>query len=84
MYCNIVLDGTFSLPSQQLGTASHVGFDFQSRLFYMTGRISGTRFLIETGAEVSVIPSNNMEKLHCSSFHLQAAIKTPITTYGHN
>lgn len=32
------------------------GVPFQSRLFYMTDRYTGFRFLIDTGAEISVIP----------------------------
>ena len=50
---------------------SHAGSTFQSRLFYVTNRISGTRFLIDTGTEVSVLPPTHSEKRHCSPLRLQ-------------
>ena len=48
-----------------------------SRLFYITDRISGYRFLIDTGAEVSVLPPTNLDKKNSSPYTLQT-----ITTYG--
>ena len=67
---------------QQLGMTSHAGSAFQSRLFHVIDRISGTRFLIDTGAEVNVLPPTHSEKRHCSPLRLQAVNKTSITTYG--
>ena len=53
-----------------------------SRLFYITDRISGYRFLIDTGAEVSVLPPTNLDKKNSSPYTLQAVNKSKITTYG--
>ena len=58
------------------GTSSH------SCLFYVTDRPSGTRFLIDTWADISVIPSSATDKCHPSSATLQAVNKTSIQTYG--
>ena len=55
---------------------------FKVVYFYVTDRISGTRFLIDTGAEVSLLPPTHSEKRHCSPLHLQAVNRTSITTYG--
>ena len=37
-----------------------------SRLFFVTDKHSGTRFLIDTGAEVSVFPARETDKHHAS------------------
>ena len=53
------------------------------RLFTILDRSTGLRFLIDTGAEISVIPSGT--RTHCltpAAFTLQAANSTPIKTYG--
>lgn len=52
-------------------------------LFYVTDRDSGTRFLVDTGAAVSVIPANTADKRHLLPLVLQAANKTHICTYAH-
>ena len=54
----------------------------QSRLFYITDRISGTRFLIDTGAEVSVLPPTKTDKKNSSPYTLQAVNKSTIATFG--
>ena len=54
----------------------------ESRLFYVTDRISGTRFLIDTGAEVSVFPPSRSYKRNSSPYTLQAVNKSKIATYG--
>ena len=50
----------------------------------MTDKHSGTRFLIDTGAEVSVFPARETDKHRASysSISLQAVNKSPIATYG--
>lgn len=40
------------------------------------------RFLVDTGAEISVLAAKNKAKRSTSSFTLYAANNTPITTYG--
>ena len=54
-----------------------------SRLFYVTNRPTGLRFLVDTGAEVSVIPPSRAERKHRQeSFSLQAVNNTFIVTFG--
>nr|VZI23142.1 unnamed protein product [Spirometra erinaceieuropaei] len=53
-----------------------------SRLFYINDKSSGLRFLVDTGAEVSVIPPLRRHRLKPSLFSLQAANSTTISTYG--
>ncbi len=54
-----------------------------SRLFYVTDSVTGLRFLVDTGAEISVIPpSATGRKHHKGSLSLQAVNSTPIATYG--
>ena len=53
------------------------------RLFYITDCTNGLRFLVDTGAEVSVIPPSPTDrKHHESNLSLQAVNNTLITTYG--
>ena len=54
-----------------------------SRLFYVYDKCTGHRFLIDTGAEVSVIPpSSDQRNLKPTACTLQAANCTAIKTYG--
>ena len=69
------------LERQQL-KATSVSGNPQSRLFYITDRISGTRFLIDTGAEVSVLPPTKTDKKNSSPYTLQAVNKSSIATFG--
>ena len=52
-------------------------------LFYVTDHTSGLRFLVDTGAEVSVIPSSASDRNHHkNNLNLQAVNNTSIATYG--
>ena len=54
-----------------------------SRLFYVSDRTSGLSFLVDTGAEVSVLPPSRTERRSRQDGPgLQAVINTPIATYG--
>ena len=53
------------------------------RLFYITDRNTGTRYLVDTGSEVSVIPpSIHDRKQSPDKLALTAVNNTPISTYG--
>ena len=53
------------------------------RLFYVHDRTSGSQFLVETGAEVSIIPPSSAERTRRQwNFSLLAANNTEIATYG--
>ncbi|XP_064456883.1 uncharacterized protein LOC135367514 [Ornithodoros turicata] len=55
----------------------------RQRLFCLTDRKTGVRFLVDTGAEVCVIPASQETKKHCPpSSSLQAVNGSSIITYG--
>ena len=57
--------------------------DNSCRLFYITDSANNLHFLVDTGAEVSVIlPSQTDRKRRASNLNLQAVNDTAITTYG--
>ena len=54
-----------------------------SRLFYIPDKDTGLRFLIDTSAQVSVLPPTPQERKHPrSDLTLQAVNNTPIPTFG--
>lgn len=53
-----------------------------SRLFYVTDRSTGTRFLVDTGAEISVFPASTKDKSNPVWFTLRAANQTKISAFG--
>lgn len=63
--------------------ATSVSGQQPSRLFFVTDSVTGLRFLVDTGAEISVIPPSALDRKHRKdSFSLQAVNNTPIATYG--
>ncbi|XP_037521495.1 uncharacterized protein LOC119398750 [Rhipicephalus sanguineus] len=52
-------------------------------VFLLTDRDSGLRFLVDTGAEVSVLTVGSTDCRVPSAAHLQAVNNTTIATYGH-
>ena len=70
------------LPGQSLA-ATYVTGQPSSRLFYVTDRTTCLRFLVDTGAQVSVIPPSHTERRnHRADLVLQAVNYTSISTYG--
>ena len=63
--------------------ASDAGLN-PSRLFYVRDRLSGLQFLVDTGAEVSIVPPSRTDRTNCQGqqFSLQAVNSTNIATYG--
>ena len=73
---------SFKRPGQSLAATSAAGLQ-PSRLFYVTDRSTGFSFLVDTCAEVSIIPPSRNEKAHRhDNFSLQAVNSTTIMTYG--
>ena len=69
--------------SGQTLAATGVPGPVPSRLFHIMDQACGLRFLVDTGAEVSVLPPSCTErKCPHDSLTLQAVNSTPITTYG--
>ena len=67
--------------SQQLRATSVAG-PTQDHLFYVTDRASGLKFLIDTGAEVSVVPRSHTHRKTQKGPSLQAINNTSIPMYG--
>lgn len=69
-------------PGQSLEAASDVG-PTASRLFFITEKISGIRLLVDTGAEMSILPPTPAQKRHpLPGRHLVAANGSNIPTFG--
>ncbi|BHF74693.1 hypothetical protein SprV_0501778000 [Sparganum proliferum] len=69
-------------PCQPVTATATAGQSRSSRLFYISDKTSGLRFLVDTGAEICVIPPPRRHHLKHSQFSLQAANRTTINTYG--
>ncbi|BHF73832.1 hypothetical protein SprV_0401691600 [Sparganum proliferum] len=69
-------------PRQPVTATATAGQSRPSRLFYISDKSSGLRFLVDTSAEISVIPPPRRHHLKPSQFSLQAANCTTINTYG--
>nr|VZI24554.1 unnamed protein product [Spirometra erinaceieuropaei] len=70
------------LCTQPVMATTAAGPSRPSRLFYINDKSSGLCFLVDTVAEVSVIPPLRRHRLKPSQFSLQAANSTTISTYG--
>ena len=70
------------LPSKQLAATSPAGSSPTSRVFYVTDRTTGTRFLVDTGADVSVLPPSTSDKRNPAPLTLQAVNRSAISTFG--
>ena len=69
-------------PGRSLAATSVTGLP-SSRLFYVTDKNSGIQYLVDTGAEVSVIiPSRTERPRQPDPLKLQAVNNTSIKTYG--
>ena len=71
-------------PTSRPLTATSTAGEQASRLFYVMDKYTGQRFLVDTGAEVSVIPPNRTDK-RCgpnSNVMLQAVNHSTIDTFG--
>ncbi|BHF74019.1 hypothetical protein SprV_0401710300 [Sparganum proliferum] len=69
-------------PRQPVTATAAAGQSRPSRLFYINDKSCGLRFLVDTGAEISVIPPPRRHHLKPSQFSLKAANSTTINTYG--
>ena len=63
-------------------TTSSTGLSRNSRLFYVSDRSTGARYLVDTGAEISVFPASAKDKSNPVWFTLRAANQTAIPAFG--
>ena len=72
------------LPGQSLVATSVTGqpSNLHSRLFFITDKNNSLKFLIDTGAEVSLLPASHSDrKRRQTGFSLQTANNSDISTY---
>ena len=63
-------------------SATSVAGHLPSCLLYISDRKTGRRFLVDTGAAVSVIPPTAADRKHKQELGLRAVNGSPIPTYG--
>ena len=82
MFPALRLQGSGKLQCRRLNTAIDAGPQ-TSRLFFIRDTNSGLSFMVDTGAEISVIPPTaNERRTPTPEIILQAANKTRINTFG--
>ena len=69
-------------PGQWLVLTSITGLNDHSHLFYIVDACHNLHFLIDTGAEVSIIPSTSADMNNRCRLTLQAVNNSPISTFG--
>ena len=69
-------------PSQLLVAMGVTGLNHHSRLFYIVDACYKLPFLIDTGADVSIIPSTSADKNNCCHLTLQAVNNSPISIFS--
>ncbi|BHF66831.1 hypothetical protein SprV_0200985400 [Sparganum proliferum] len=69
--------------SQRIDATVFSGSPSSGRTFYVCDNVTRRRFLVDTGAQISVVPPTPVDR-HCPSpgLHLQAANCSPISTFG--
>lgn len=70
------------LSNRRVGAAEPTGKNTQSRLFYVWDRQNHIKFLVDTGAVISVIPPREQQDRKATLYKLQAANGSTIETYG--
>ncbi|BHF81015.1 hypothetical protein SprV_0702414400 [Sparganum proliferum] len=69
--------------SQRIDATVFSGSPSSGRTFYVRDKVTRRRFLVDTGAQISVVPPTPVDR-RCPSpgLHLQAANCSPISTFG--
>ncbi|CAE1255006.1 unnamed protein product [Acanthosepion pharaonis] len=70
------------LCCRRVGAAEPPGKNIRSRLFYVWDRRNHIKFLVDTGAAISVIPPKEQQDRKATPYKLQAANGSTIETYG--
>ncbi|XP_038061712.1 uncharacterized protein LOC119732325 [Patiria miniata] len=65
---------------QRIGATSSTGTPNQCCLFHVYDKITGSKFLVDTRAEVSILPPTPRDKQRCRSDFVLEAVKTQIHT----
>ena len=79
----ITLCPEVKLPGQSLAATSVAGLSSQGRLFYLRDHSTSLRFLVDTGAQVSIVPPSSAERsAGPGKVCLQAVNGSDIATFG--
>ncbi|BHF72618.1 hypothetical protein SprV_0401568600 [Sparganum proliferum] len=78
-----ILTETGKPASQRIDTTVFSGSPSSGRTFYVCDKVTRRRFLVDTGAQISVVPPTPVDR-RCPSpgLHLQAANCSSISTFG--
>ncbi|UYV62287.1 hypothetical protein LAZ67_2000001 [Cordylochernes scorpioides] len=70
-------------PADRVATSSSAGIqDCRNLRLFVTDKNTGLRFLVDSGADISIIPPKNKNRMPSSDYKLYAANGTEIVTYG--
>ncbi|BHF57959.1 hypothetical protein SprV_0100090800 [Sparganum proliferum] len=78
---SLMASGRRSHPTVEATAAGSVA-NLHTRRLFLWDRIAGAKFLVDSGAEVSVVPPTLAERKNRSSFCLSAANNSSIPTFG--
>nr|VZI24985.1 unnamed protein product [Spirometra erinaceieuropaei] len=78
---SLTASGRRSHPTVEATAAGSVA-NLHTRRLFLWDRIAGAKFLVDSGAEVSVVPPTPTERKHRSSFCPTAANNSSISTFG--
>ncbi|UYV76053.1 hypothetical protein LAZ67_13002335, partial [Cordylochernes scorpioides] len=70
-------------PADRVATSSSAGIqDCRNLRLFVTDKNTGLRFLVDSGADISIIPPKDKNRMPSSDYKLYAANGTEIVTYG--
>ncbi|UYV70202.1 hypothetical protein LAZ67_7002164, partial [Cordylochernes scorpioides] len=70
-------------PADRVATSSSAGIqDCRNLRLFVTDKNTGLRFLVDSGADISIIPPKDKNRIPSSDYKLYAANGTEIVTYG--
>ncbi|UYV74194.1 hypothetical protein LAZ67_11002383, partial [Cordylochernes scorpioides] len=70
-------------PADRVATSSSAGIqDCRNLRLFVTDKNTGFRFLVDSGADISIIPPKDKNRMPSSDYKLYAANGTEIVTYG--
>ncbi|UYV63627.1 hypothetical protein LAZ67_2005063, partial [Cordylochernes scorpioides] len=70
-------------PADRVATNSSAGIqDCRNLRLFVTDKNTGLRFLVDSGADISIIPPKDKNRMPSSDYKLYAANGTEIVTYG--
>ncbi|UYV63130.1 hypothetical protein LAZ67_2003234, partial [Cordylochernes scorpioides] len=71
------------IPADRVATSSSAGIqDCRNLRLFVTDKNTGLRFLVDSGADISIIPPKDKNRMPSSDYKLYAANSTEIVTYG--